>query len=70
MQRTSTEPLQTEDEPLDQTFSGHAANLRLDLSGSQTGSRDRTIFNNDRSMVRAPPGFDTVVRDFCLLSLT
>ncbi|PWA75347.1 histidine kinase-like ATPase, C-terminal domain-containing protein [Artemisia annua] len=59
MQKTSTEPLQTEDEPLNQTFSGHAANPRLDLSGSQTGSRDRTVFN-DRSMVRAPPGFNTV----------
>ncbi|GJR36662.1 microrchidia 2-like protein [Tanacetum coccineum] len=57
---TSTEPLQTEDEPLDQTFSGHVFNPRPDLSVSQTGSRDRTVFNNDRPIVQDPPGFDTV----------
>ncbi|GKD20016.1 hypothetical protein Tco_1221719 [Tanacetum coccineum] len=59
MQKTSTEPLQTEDEPLDQKFSGHVANPMPYLSGSQTGSHDRTIFNNDRPIFRVPPGFDT-----------
>ncbi|GKD74987.1 microrchidia 2-like protein [Tanacetum coccineum] len=70
MQKTSIEPLLIEDEPLDQTFSGHVTNLRLDLSGSHTGSRDRTVFKNDRPIVQAPPGFDTVFRDFYLISLT
>ncbi|GKE51354.1 hypothetical protein Tco_1486510 [Tanacetum coccineum] len=65
MQKTSTQPLQTKDEPLDQKSSGHVANLRPDLSGSQTGTRDRCVFNNDRPIVWAPPEFDTVI-----LSLT
>ncbi|GJS50588.1 microrchidia 2-like protein [Tanacetum coccineum] len=51
-------------------LSGHVFNPRPDLSVSQTGSRDRTVFNNDRPIVQDPPGFDTVVRDFYLISLT
>ncbi|GKD04162.1 hypothetical protein Tco_1179136 [Tanacetum coccineum] len=69
MQKTSTEPLQTEDEPLDQKFSGHVANPMPYLSGSQTGSRDRTIFNNDRPIFRVPPGFDTVFNIIQVLQL-
>ncbi|GJU36992.1 microrchidia 2-like protein [Tanacetum coccineum] len=49
MQKTYTEALQTKDEP------------RPDLSGLQIRSHDRTVFNNDRPIVRAPLGFDTVV---------
>ncbi|GJS50986.1 putative ribonuclease H-like domain-containing protein [Tanacetum coccineum] len=41
-------------------FSGHVLNPRPDLSVSQTGSRDRTVFNNDRPIVQDPPGFDTL----------
>ncbi|GJT57362.1 hypothetical protein Tco_0992416 [Tanacetum coccineum] len=69
IKKTSIEPLLIEDEPLDQTFSGHVTNLRLDLSGSHTGSRDRTVFKNDRPIVQAPPGFDTAILKLELLTM-
>ncbi|KAI3761066.1 hypothetical protein L1987_51472 [Smallanthus sonchifolius] len=58
MQKTSV-PLQTQGEPLDQTIPGRAVNPRPDLSGSQMGIQERTVYKNDMSMVGPPPGFQT-----------
>ena len=67
MQKTSAMPIQTEGEPLDQSVFGHAASPRPGLGGSQMGSHGRTVYNNDKQV---PPGFETPVREFCLLSST
>lgn len=60
MQQTNPVPLQTQDERFDRPVSGLVANPRPDLSGSQTGTRVRTVYNNETQMVRPPPGFQTV----------
>ncbi|KAI3777304.1 hypothetical protein L1987_47103 [Smallanthus sonchifolius] len=57
--KTSSVPLQTQGEPLDQTIPGCAVNPRSDLSGSQMGIQGRTVYKNDISMVGPPPGFQT-----------
>ncbi|KAK9054242.1 hypothetical protein SSX86_025320 [Deinandra increscens subsp. villosa] len=59
LQKTSSVPLQTQGQPLNQMIPDLAVNPRPDLSGSHAGIHGRTIFNNDMPTVRPPPGFQT-----------
>ncbi|KAI3726528.1 hypothetical protein L1987_66326 [Smallanthus sonchifolius] len=62
-QKTSDVPIQTQGEESHHISPtpGRAANPRLDLSGSETGSHGKTVYNNDMSTVWPPPGFQTLV---------
>ncbi|KAI7737312.1 hypothetical protein M8C21_031410, partial [Ambrosia artemisiifolia] len=54
-QKTAATPIQNQGEAFDQNspITGHPANRRLNLSGSQMGSYGRAVYNN-----ATPPGFD------------